>query len=356
MPAVWKYYTHASNSGAPLAELALSNVSIEDVLSGTGTLTGSLDLYDPMSSRAYCAPWLHEITATRDDVIAFHGPIVSRIPRTKEGVIEFAAATPQAYLYKRFTEGARTYKKEQFQIIRDMITNATAKTNGALYRFAATTNNSGVTVSMTMGGSERQRVSDLIENMSKDAAGQFDFRWDYAWFNFAAHTVTRTLTLGYPLLGRDLSTARVVESSTDLVELVDVEDGMRAANRVHVMGAGAGVKRLRAVGVSANSIGHGYPLLEEAFDHTEVKSQSALQGIANHIVGNIVPNTRHFTSTHTISAEMPFGFVDLGDTVQMNIKVGVEQFSAKRRVVKITTDPQLNQQTFTYIDPLGASY
>lgn len=349
--ATWTYYAHDSRTGEPVAELPLREVQIEDVLSGTSSLTGTLDLYDPMAARVYCAPWLREVTAVRDGVIAMHGPVVARRPKLQDRSVQLTVSSPHAYMYKRFTEGARNYKRDQFSIVRSLIADATAKTGGSLYRYAVTAADSGVVKALTVGGTERQRVSDLIESLAQDAVSGFDFRWDYTWSDPVQHLVQRTLTLGYPTLGRDLSLSRVVQATMDLVDVEDSEDGMVVANRVHVLGAGTGTKRLRSVMNSGSSLNAGYPLLEEAFDQSDVKERARLDGIATHLRNSLTPGVRNFTTTHSISPELPYGAVDLGDKVGLTINSGVEQVSTTRRVVTIRTTPQSDQVSFVYYDP-----
>jgi hypothetical protein len=354
--ATWTYYAHNSGTGAPVAELPLNDVSIEDVLSGTSTLQATLPMYEPLAARAYCAPWLREITAVRDGVIAFHGPIVGRIPGYgKDGnTVQLSAASPQAYLYKRVTEALNHYNRDSFSIVRDLIDDATAKTGGSLYRLGYTGTDSGHTVELLVGLNDRRRVSQVIEDLASDNVTGFDFRWDYTWYDATNHLVQRTLTLDAPTIGRDLTASRVVEATADLVGITDAEDGMAAANRIHGLGGVVGTLKLRSVANSGSSLSAGYPLLEDVVDLSDINNQAVLDGITAHLRNSRIPGTRGFQSTHTISPHFVYDDVELGDLITLDLTAGVERLNVARRVTSIRTVPATDQVTFVYYDPTNA--
>jgi hypothetical protein len=354
--ARWTYYAQRSSDGQPVAELPLADVSIEDVLSGRANMSGTLSLDDPMAARAYCAPWLREITAVRDGEIAFHGPIIGRRPNLQERTVAISAASPHAYFYKRVTEAVRHYNREQFSIVRALITDATAKTGGSLYRLTVSTGSSGVSKELLIGGSDRQRVALVIENLATDDVSGFDFRWDATWYDASQHLVSRKLTLGYPTIGRDLTASQVVQATIDLVDVQDAEDGLAAANRIHGLGATTkGTARLRSVSNSGSSLTAGYPLLEDVIDLSDVRTQALLDAMTVHARNARIPGVRSLTSTHTISPELPYGAVDLGDSVTVKLTAGVESINLERRVVSIRTVPATDQVTFVYYDPADAA-
>lgn len=353
--ARWTYYAHKSSDGEPQGELPLQGVMIEDVLSGTASLTATLPLYEAKAARSLTAPWLREITAVRDGVIAFHGPIVGRTPTIDGKSVAISAASPQAYLHKRSTETLRKYNRDQFGIVRSLVTDATAKTGGSLYRTTVSTGNSGVTRALTVGGVLRQRVSEVIEGLAEDPDDGFDFRWDFTWLSHAQHTVSRKLTLGYPTIGRDLSASRVIEQTVDLVDVTDAEDGLRAANRVHGLGASVGTGRLRSVANSGSSLTAGYPLLEEVVDLSDVDNQTQLNLRTAFLRNALIPGTRAFQTKHTISEHLPYGAVDLGDRVTVKVTAGAESVNLARRVVIIRTSAESDEVGFVYYDPADAT-
>lgn len=359
--ASWTYISHDWKTGEPQGLLPLRDVEIVDNLSAGSYGRGILSLDDPKAARSLTAPWLREVTAVRDldvaggSVIAMHGPIVARRPSTNGREVEISWASPHAYFAKRVTEGALNYTREQFSIVRGLADIAMSKTGGALPRVAFSQHNSGVTKVYPIGNTERRFITDIWEDLSTDPVTGFDFRWDYTWANLSQRLVTRTLTLGYPTIGRDLSLSRVISVNRDIVDITDPEDGLVARNRYHALGAGTGNARKRAVGNSGSSLNAGYPLLEDVGDHSDVKDQAVLQGIANGAVIAALPGTRLISSTHTISDALPYGAVDLGDKVTVDLRSGVENFKVARRVVTIRTEPETDTVTFEYFDPTQAA-
>lgn len=352
--ADWVYYVHDSKTGEPLGEVDLRKPKVVDRLSETSTLTGTLSLDDPKCRRAWTGCWTRELTAVRDGVVAMHGPITARRRSRNSRELDLTASSPHAYFKRRVTEHARNYNREQFSIVRSLCTDAMAKTGGNLYRVVLGTSSSGKTVRLSVGGTERLYVADVIEDLAEDADIGFDFRWDYTIANAAGptqHNVTRYLTLGYPAIGRDLSLSRVIEDNWDLDELTDEEDGSTAANRVHLLGAGTGTKRLRAVGNSGASLNAGYPLLETVLDRSEVKEQARLDGMAKHAVQALKPGQVVLSTVHRISPSLPYGAVDLGDTVRVKTTLGGDTLDLRRRVVVIETDPEKDTVQFAYFSP-----
>lgn len=356
--ARWSYYTHRSSDGEPVGELPLSGVEIEDVLSGTASLTGSLPLYDWPAQRSLTAPWLREITAVRDGVIAFHGPVVGRTPTLNGKSVAISAASPHAYFRKRVTETLRKYNRDEFSLVRSLVTDATAKTGGDLYRLTVSTGMAGVTKQITVGGVIRRYVSDVIEDLAKDNDTGFDFRWDFTWLSQPQHTINRKLTLGYPEIGRDLTVGlnpRVIEQTIDLVDVTDAEDGLKSANRWHGLGAATKTGRLRSVANSGSSLAAGYPLLEDVVDFGDINSQAQLDLMTTYLRNARLPGTRTFETKHTISDHLPYGAVDLGDKVTIKVTAGAESVNFARRVVLIRTQPETDQVGFVYYDPADAA-
>lgn len=355
--ASWRYFVHDSVTGEPVGELPLEGVQIEDVLSGQSSLTGTLGLHDASAARSLTAPWLREITAVRDygvpggSVIGFHGPIIARTPRMRDRTVQIAAASPHVYFYKRVTEAYNQYSRDTFSLVRDLIADATAKTGGSLYRLDVTSADSGVDVALTVGASDRRRVSQVIEELAADRDTGFDFRWDATWDDLDARLVQRTLTLGSPALGQDRSLSRVLRATADLVDVLDAEDGLTAANRVHGLGATVGASRLRSVANSGTSLAAGYPLLEDVVDLSDIKDQALLNGITTHLRDVRLPGTRNYESTFQIGATLPYQAVDLGDLVTVQLTAGVESIDVARRVVAIRTSPETDEVTFVYYDP-----
>lgn len=356
----WTYFVHDSSTGEPLGELPLSDVSFEDVLSGRSTLNGKLSVFDAAANRALTAPWLCEITAVRDvdvpggSVIGFHGPIVGRIPDRQSGDLRISAASPHAYLYKRVTEAYHQYSRDTFALVRDLVDEALAKTGGGLYRLDYTAADSGTTTALTVGGSDRRRVSQVIEALSADETKGFDFRWDAAWDDLTQRLVQRTLTLGAPTIGQDRSLSRVIEVTAELVGVSAPEDGLAATNRPHALGGLVGTARLRAVHTNTESLAAGYPLLEDPIDLSDVKDQALLDGMAEHVALVRAPGSRTYTTTHVAGQHLPYGAIDTGDTVTVRLTAGVDSIDTTPRVVGIRTVPAADVFTFTYYDPAAA--
>lgn len=350
----WTYLVHDSSTGECIGELPLDDVELEEVLSGRSTLNGSLSAYDAASRRALTAPWLREITAVRDldvsggSVIGFHGPIVGRVRDRKSGKVAISAGSPHAYLHMRVTEALQQYNRDTFGLVRDLVDDALAKTGGALYRLDYTTDDSGTMTALTVGGIDRRRVAQVIEELAADDDKGFDFRWDATWDDLEHRLIQRTLTLGAPTIGQDRSLSRVIEVTPEFIGLTDSEDGLAAANRVHGLGGQVGSTRLRSVKENAASLTAGYPLLEDVVDLSDVKDQALLDGMTEHALHVRLPGTRTFTTSHTAGQNLPFGAVDPGDTVTVRVTSGVESVDIAPRVVGIRTTPASDTVAFTY--------
>jgi hypothetical protein len=338
----YAYLIHDAKTGVLVDDVPLQDVQFTDALTGIGTAQAKIPLDHPKATRSVFGGRTtgdRELTIIRDDnTLAWHGPIVKKKASLKEGFLTLECADPFWYLTKRVMEGERRYTRVPMQIARDLFLNGvnktgtTASSQAPLYRYTCDNKTNGTVVAMNVAANDRLNVGRAIMDLA--ATADFDFRFD-STYNASTHDVSRNLRFGYPNISRVI-TDRRLEIGNGLEDLVVEESLDRAGNRIHVLGAGTGNKRIRAVvnnGTSANK----HVVLEEVIDAQDVTSQAVVNSMANFYRSIRNPPLVTYTATFRPSAALPFDWALPGDSIKVVAGYGYLDENVNRRVVAVTT-------------------
>lgn len=346
-----------AKDGEPLAELPYSDLAYGLVLTGTGSCSLSLPKGSAQAARDLIGPGLgRELAVIRNDgACVWNGPLIAT-QRTLE-TVTLTAADPGWYFLKRVTEQARNYGRPVLDAVADLVAMAQSATPNTpkpkafatLYRLTAQASG-GPVKRWAINSTDRLPILDVIGDLADDEAAGFDWRWSFG-YQRNGMLVSRTWAFAFPTIGTDHGNKIVVEPP-HLLEYEEVEDMARAANRVHVLGAGSGTGRRRAF---ANNGTHGNiagVLYEVAVERSNVTNQATLQGMANAFRRTLNPPTRTITTTHqpTATGALTYDAIQVGDTV----RVRASDVDLRRRVVAMSvavSNDGAERVTLTYNDP-----
>lgn len=347
-----------ASDGEALAEVPANSLTYSGVMTGTGTCEFTLPALDPKVLDLTLLRPGHgrEVAVIRDGRCVWNGPLIKRT-RTASPDVQFVAADPGWYFVKRVTEGARNYGRPVLDAVRNLVematglpANATSKpAQAALYRLTMD-GVGGPTKRWSIASTDRTPILDVIGDLADEDVAGFDWRWRYD-YNPVGMLVSRVWEFAHPTIGVDRSND-VILQPPHLLDYTEDEDLTRAANRVHVLGAGTGTGRRRAVSVNTSNLNGSGVLWEETVDRTNVANQSTLNGMANAYRRTLAPPVRVMGSTHTPAAQggLAYGSALLGDTVQLLLP----GLSLRRRVVAQTvtvTDTGGETIAWTMSDP-----
>lgn len=342
----------------PLAELPLQGLTFDRILSGCGSLSGTLSIWHPAATETIlgltAANPDRELTVWRkgDDgveVPIWNGPITNIQGTMSGGVYTITAREASWYLQKRVLEEDKVYttSDDVFDVVRDLVDYMKTKTASgdddmtlgddivaALPGFSVSAGAAGATLAedVSFAGTARHTISECFEFIAADPETGFDYRMDYSTGS-TRQSVHRTLTLGYPGLGTTLTTELTEHILYDFGRESDWD---RAGSRVHVVGSGY-TKTLQGAGAVAN----GNLLLEVVDDYSDTSNH----GLINHRARDLrrlaqIP-VRILTASYVPGSALPFGFCDLGDVVPFEIQSppGMTITGNTRRVVQIAVRP-----------------
>lgn len=334
-----------SGVGNPLCEVPFTNVSFSTLLSGVGSFTGTLPLEHDKSTPSNLKPGNREVTVVRDDVVVWNGPITSLTASLESRQITITAREAHWYLSKRTVEVNKAYAAvDLFDIVRDLITVATAKTGGSLYRFSASAGLSGVTKTWSFSGYGRRNVGQTIADLASE---DFDFRLIYT--GSTRQQVTRVLQLGAPTLGSTITNYKL-EPRNGLSDLTLTEDLDPASNRTHVLGKG-GLVHTTANTASTTA---GLVLLEHVESRTDIAPVTIIRNIAFDQSRRRKPPVATFVASYKPTTRLPYGWCAVGDTISIKVPTGYFAVNATRRVTEIETRPDTSEGelvSFTFYDP-----
>lgn len=248
-----------TSSGTLLAELPLAVSSpIQRMINGAGQWSASLSADDPGADDSILGVGVssnrdREITAWRNGVPVWNGPIVNLAGNLRSRTVTLTMAEPWLFFTQRVLEWdssnlwSAVSAVDLFDIIRALFIYATTKDstgttsggtsiNAAIPRFAvspAAGTLAGVTKSLSYAGTDRRVIADIITDLVKDPTTGLDFRCDYSLVSGA---LQRTLTLGSPSLGAGLVGGTI--TGDDLYDFDKVEDLTRSVTRAHATGTG----------------------------------------------------------------------------------------------------------------------
>lgn len=326
-----------ASAGENLAELPLSDLTFNRVLSGVGSLSGSVSVDHPAATEDNLIGD-REITVFREDVPVWNGPITGLDASRSGGTVDISAREASWYLGKRTIEVDKTYTGEDvFDIVRDLVDYMQTKTDATygdiladLPRFNVTSGLAGATVDASFAGSARHTVQEAFDFLSVDPETGFDWRMDYKTGS-TRQSVVRTLTLGYPSLGVDRTEALDEHVLLDFSRNLDWE---RAATRVHVLGSG-----FTATRQNNQSIIDGKLLLENVTDLSDTSDHSFISAYAKEYRRVSQPPVQTLTVSFVPGNALAYDFCDLGDVIPFAITAPsmLSVTANTRRVVDIAT-------------------
>lgn len=344
-PATYRYLALSAWDGQPQGELDLYGVEITDLLTDIGVMRATVPLESPKSYRTLTQPGLIEIavirknTATGVERCVWNGPITRRQANVADGTVQLEMRDPRWWFSKRVTERIHNFTGDQFAAVRSLIADAKAKAANHPWSFTVTTGNSGINKKVSIGSTERRYVSEVIADLAEDDDTGFDHR--VAWsYTAATLTVTRQLQLGYPTLGTDKSSTFTLPASflSGFLDLDDVDEVDRAANRVHVLGGQPA--KSKVIALSSYSTASSYPTLETVLDRSDITSQAQLDGMAKAARRVLNPAVKVWSVTWRPEYGRTLDDFDLGDTIRVVATKGTETINARRRVIGVTIRPQ----------------
>lgn len=354
---VYRYLIYDASDGQLIAELPLTGVTFSRVLSGVGSLAGSLSIWHPSCTRSVLgfdtADSDREITVVRDDVPIWNGPVTGIDGTMSAGAMQITAREASFYLQKRTLEINKNYDgTDIFDAVRDLITYMTTKVaNGSdgmsagadivasLPRWSVDPGPgtlAGSTISdpspPTFYGSARHLISDCMEGLAADPTTGFEWRMDYETASSRGN-VARTVTLGYPNLGSVLTTQL---SEAVVADWGRTGDWERGATRVHALYAN-GVKTLQ----SASAVSDGILLTEAVDDISDVTKSGVATSYATNLRRLARPPVRSYQAAFTPSDNgLQYDFANLGDTVPLAFtSPDILAISDSRRVIQIDVTP-----------------
>lgn len=354
----WRFSLHDSSTGLMLAEAPFTGVSFSRVLSGVGSFSGTLPIWHPAALEAYlgvnASQADREVTAWRDDVAVWNGPVTGLESNATDDTFTVAAREAPWYYAKRTLEEDKDYDGyDIFDIARDLDDYAQHKTAdgsdgmtaGAdivanLPRWAIDPPSAlaGATYTdaspPTLYGSARHTILECWQEIAADPETGFEWCTDFTTGS-SKQNVRRTIRLGYPSLG---STLDVVFTEAILLNYGRTQDSERSGTRTHTRYSG-GVKTLQ----SSAAVADGILLTEVVADFTRTRKADTAAAFAKDLRRVARPPVRTLSAV-VVPSELglPWGFCDLGDVIAFEIKSPniVSLTANTRRVVQIDYTPE----------------
>lgn len=323
--AQYRYLFADLLSNVVIAELPLTGVNFNQQLNIPGTFSGHLLLsgvnaYE-MNVDAGTTPARTALYVDRDGTLIWGGIIWSRDYNSSSQTLTIQAREFESYFeHRRITTTQAFNNVDQLTIVRTLINNAQAATNGNI-QLQVGTETSGVLVSRTYYSYEYKGVFSAIQDLSKSDTG-FDFNI-YVYYDSNGNPA-KLLRLGYPRLGVAYSATSTTQPIIDLpsgniIEYQYPEDGELVANTIYALGAGSNEGKLIETAVDTTKLLAGWPLLETQANYSDITDATLLQNLATSQV-----NTVSFPPV-TIKAVIPtyvdpiLGSYEIGDDIRIRI-------------------------------------
>jgi len=285
--ATYRFLAVDTCTDAIITELPLAGVTYSRRLNGAGTLSAVCPLTaDDLTLSGIWVdgtePTRRGVYVERDGVIVWGGIWWAR-DTTDSHTLQVSGGEWWSVLRRRHITDTLVYVAgvdDQLDIARALVDYTQAKPGGDLL-IDTGSGSSGRTRDRTYWGYEAKQVADAIEELAAVEDG-FDFSLDCVW---SAGVPARQFVVSYPRRGRSaVSSGLVFSSGRNIIDWDWPEDGSRAANCVHGVGAGEGDSMLRSSVTRTDRLDAGYPLLEEVLSLKDVSVQSTL---AAHVVDRV---------------------------------------------------------------------
>lgn len=330
-----KVLMHKSSTGLPIAELPF-DPSWSFVLSGAGTLTGSMSIWHPLATEVILGQRHddpdREISVIVDGQFDYSAPLTGTSCTLRGETIDINAREVSWYLLKRTVEEKKDYGGwDLADAVDDLLTYATSKTSTGddgmalgddikanIPRFTWDVSSlSGHTLPAStptnlvgFSGAAGHTIQEALDFLAADPETGFEWRVDYKTSS-TRQSPHRTLVFGYPGLGTTLvgeMTQRV------LSDYGRDQDNERAATRVTVMYGGGKVVRQSSVAVSNSVI-----LTEVVDDYTDTSDVDMATGRAKDLRRIGKPMIRVPSSEFRAGGTLAHDFANLGDVMPFAI-------------------------------------
>jgi hypothetical protein len=283
---VYRYLFADLVTNQVIAELPLTDVNYTQALNSYGTLSGHILVSDPAESQlnisAATIPARTALYVDRDNVLVWGGIIWHRNYDSESQSISITAQEFESYFdHRRITSTVSFTNTDQLAIARSLINTAQSATNGNI-GVSVGTETSGVPVSRVFNGYEQKSVFNAILDLSQSNNG-FDFAIDVAYSSTGA--ITKTLKLGYPLLGTRWSastvSAPVLEfPAGNVIQYSYAEDGATVSNSFTAVGAGSNDGQIQRTATNTSLLQAGWPLLQDVGNYVDTADPTLLGNLA----------------------------------------------------------------------------
>lgn len=320
---------YKSSTNEPLAELPF-DPSWSFVLSGAGSLSGSLPIWHPLATETILGQRHddpdREVTVFVDGVADWNGPLTGTSCKLSGDTIEISVREVSWYLLKRTLEHKKDYTGwDLADALDDLLTYATTKTatgtdgmtlgadiKADIPRF---TWDVSALVGQTLGtavfaGTAGHTIQEVFDFLAADPETGFEWRVDYRTSS-TRQVPHRTLVFGYPNVGTTMTGQLTQSVLSDYGRDMDNE---RAATRVTVMYGGGKVVRQSATAVANNVI-----LTETVDDYTDTNDVDMATSRAKDLRRIGKPMIRVPSASIRHGGALSHDFLSVGDVMPFGI-------------------------------------
>lgn len=332
------YLLSDASTGRNICELPLTGVSWTEMLTGVGTFNAALPLWHPVVTESNLIGD-REITAVRDDVPVWNGPLTN-VDASLSGDVSITAREPSWYFSKRTLEIDKHYNSDLFTIVRHLVTYMTTKTDATLGdivalipRFTVGGGSTGVTKDLSLSGLARHTIAEILDFLvTEDLPSGFEYRFDYGTGS-TRQSCQRTMVVGAPL-GVPAPYTLIDGLVIGLDRSLDYNEG---ATRAHARGSGDTETKQNSAAVTAGRL-----LTESVDDFSDISSSSTLKAMAREMRRRRQAPVKTFGGAWVPGPSIPYDAFNLGDTVSFEVKSpNILSIAAdSRRVTVITTTPE----------------
>jgi hypothetical protein len=280
----YRYYACDTLTGEILAELPLVGVTFSIVVNDSGEFSATLPLA--------AAPYLVQVTQPgrtsvyieRDGVLVYGGIIWGRQYDATAGTMTLDGSDFLSYCdHLIISDNLNFAQIEQLAMFRSLVQYGMNKGGSDLSLAFLGATASGMKRDRTYASTDLSVLGDMLRNLSA-LDGGFDFIFGVRW---EGDYPRRTVTLGYPSLGRPLAQSLLYfEYETDLSALTFSEDAASSASTIYAVGgvlatAPSGTLPPTYTADAQQVRASGMPRLESQLSFDDITQQATLNAHAN---------------------------------------------------------------------------
>jgi hypothetical protein len=358
----YTYYFGDTLTGQILGDLPFSDVSLEWVLSGSGSFSGKLKLTDPdvvAQGALTLAEGRHSIYVDRDGVLIWSGIVWETSYDSSSASVTVAAADYWSWFSRRLARNdIDLVSARDEDVVAALLTSAFDGANPAnlAYSWEAQMPLMNGGVDMLYDSTERKTVAEMIEARTTMAyPSGLDFRLDTYWGSSSLPQVT--LVLGRPRLGRTVdSTGAFFDLPGNLTRYSRSGSAATLTGRLYVKGSSdtAGDDEVL---LDDSAKYAGMPRYERA-ESVQADDPDALPGLASNLYARRNLVTAVYTFETRADAEPAIHRYRVGDYVRMSIRDARHPtgYDTTLRIGHITLTPKDEKVSITpWSDPDASS-